>query len=122
MRLAVYWFRCAANHWSSQAQFQLAMCSAKGVGTPKNIIEAYMWANLASRNGYENAKLLCELLENRKLINDAAIVEAKQRADAFTRTNPVTAAALQLHDVVENIHLYGNPPQTNSAPCARGQS
>lgn len=116
MRLAVHWFTNAANRWNPQAQFQLAMCYAKGVGLPKDIVKAYMWATVASRNGYQNATSLCGLLENQKLINNGEIAAAKQLADLFTRTNSVTASQYQFHDVVENIHLYENQTRTNSVP------
>lgn len=46
-----------------EAQFLVAQALMLGAGTPKNYFMSYMWANIASANGYTEARALMETLE-----------------------------------------------------------
>jgi len=46
-----------------EAQFLVAQALMLGAGIPKNYFMSYMWANIASANGYTKARALMETLE-----------------------------------------------------------
>ena len=53
---ARFWFDVGATHGNSEAQFDLGLMYARGVGGPANRAEATMWIKKAAGGGYRPAK------------------------------------------------------------------
>ena len=50
---AMKWYRKAADHGHTQAQFHLGLMYAYGRGGPENVAEAYFWVLLAKKSGVD---------------------------------------------------------------------
>jgi TPR repeat protein len=55
---AVHWFREAADQGDASGQLNLAMAYWLGLGVPKDLIEAYLWATLSADQHNEEAQEL----------------------------------------------------------------
>ena len=62
---AVKWYRKSAEQGDTWAQNNLGSMYAKGKGVAKDYKQAYMWYNIASTNGKENASKNRDILEKR---------------------------------------------------------
>ena len=75
------WFHKAAAQGNIQAQFSLAQNCYRGIGDPKDIVEAYKWACLSTASGDETAlKWRAYLTSNMTL---EQIADGKKRVAAF---------------------------------------
>ena len=81
--VAVAWYLRAAKQNNAEAQFMLGLLYADGTGVVKNYAEAYMWLNLASAQGHEQAKEWLHKLELEPKITQEQITEGQRRAAAF---------------------------------------
>jgi TPR repeat protein len=52
---AVKWFRRSANQRVAGAQFELSGMYCKGMGVKRDVVQAHMWANLATAQGMTGA-------------------------------------------------------------------
>ena len=75
---AVRLFRLAAAQGLAQAQGGLAVQYAVGQGVQKDIVKAYMWSDLTSRQGYGNASTVRDALA--KELSAQQITEAQRLA------------------------------------------
>ena len=55
---AVRWFRAAAEQDDPRGELNLAMAHWMGLGIPRDVIEAYLWASLSAAKGNEEGKEL----------------------------------------------------------------
>jgi TPR repeat protein len=62
---AAKWYRKAAEQNDADAQLNLGVYYAEGVGVAQDQVEAYMWLVLAAGQGDENAKKGTTILENK---------------------------------------------------------
>lgn len=75
---AFKWFVKAANYGVSDSQYNLGILYARGIGVPKNMIEAYKWFALAAAQGDKEA--------GKKQDEVAQKLDAKEMAQARTAT------------------------------------
>ena len=83
-------FLIAARAGDTTAQYNLAVMNAKGEGAPKNIINAYMWVDVAVKNGVEEGRDL-----RNELLKD---MSSQQVFKAQTLINQCT----------ENVYIYSD--------------
>lgn len=76
------WYRKAAEQNDADAQYNLAICYARGDGVAEDWAEAYKWLSLAARQGYEDAKTYMTALES-KLLTPEQIAQGQKRAREF---------------------------------------
>lgn len=62
---AVEWFKKAANQGDIDAQYNLALMYANGMGTDKNELQAYFWSMLSGEKGNKNAQQLNDVMAER---------------------------------------------------------
>jgi TPR repeat protein len=63
-RLAVDWYRSAAEQGNATAQYNLGAKYANGEGVKRDYVRAHMWWNLAASRGNYNAPYSREKIEN----------------------------------------------------------
>ncbi|MDC4501121.1 sel1 repeat family protein, partial [Acinetobacter baumannii] len=57
-KIAVEWYQKAATQGNVNAQFNLGILYAKGLGVSKNYEIAKQWIEKAAEQGHENAKII----------------------------------------------------------------
>ena len=60
---AVKWYRKAAEQGDADAQANLGLMYALGVGVPKDLVQAHAWCNIAGAKGHEPAKRGLAIIE-----------------------------------------------------------
>jgi TPR repeat protein len=75
---AAYWFTKAAEQEDAFAQYNLGVAYAKGEGLPQNNKLAYVWSSLAVSNGFEKARHLRDLVEQK--LTPQLLAEAQELA------------------------------------------
>lgn len=53
---ALKWYRQAATKGSPRAKYEIAVLYGRGLGTPKDQVEAYRWCESAAESGYPQAQ------------------------------------------------------------------
>src|SRR5262249_41978333 len=71
------WMRRAADQGDRTAQFNLGVMYSSGRGIPKDLVQAYMWTELAASSGETNSVKLLDSLQ--KLMTADQISQARQR-------------------------------------------
>ncbi len=61
---AVKWYRKAADQGDANAQYNLGAKYFTGQGVLIDIVQAYLWLNLSSANGYEKALANIKIVKN----------------------------------------------------------
>ena len=59
---ATKWFRLAAEQGDVKGQYSLGLIYGEGISVIKNYVIAHMWFNIATSNGYEDAKKTRDLI------------------------------------------------------------
>ena len=75
------------------ARYELALCYEEGSGTPKNIVEAYKWFNLAAAQGLDAAAKARDRVG--KLMSLDQVADAQRRSVEF---RPVTELNQSIRD------------------------
>ena len=83
--MAVFWYRKSGDQGHAPAQLALSSAYYDGEGVPKDLVIAYMWANLAAAQGNFGAKATREALK--KEMTPAQIAEG-QRLSREWRPKP----------------------------------
>jgi TPR repeat protein len=82
---AVKWAQRAADQSHAEAQCLLSICYGTGEGVPRNYVQAYKWASLASAHGLETAKPILSGLEQYGMTAEQ-IAEGQRLAREFKPT------------------------------------
>jgi len=94
---AAVWYRKAAEQGASGAQLMLGRLYLRGAGVPKDVVQAYMWINLAAAQGLNEmsaaARIQRDALEEDMTPAQIAEAQAMGRAimtgkSPFTSTSP----------------------------------
>ena len=83
--IALKCYTRSAEQGNTFAQHQLSLLYYFGNGVPQDTVRAYMWANLASANGFEMAEQLHQVLKEQ--MNPSQIEEARSLAKACKDEN-----------------------------------
>ncbi len=86
-----YWFSRSARLGHGRAQYNLGVMYARGVGTAQNLMEAYVWFNLAAAQGTPNAARARDSIAAD--LPRSAVIEAQQRSTAYSNTIAKNARA-----------------------------
>ena len=78
------WYRKAAEQGHPGAQTNLGVLYYKGNGVKQDFVEAEKWFNIASKVGYEDAKMNSELMT--KLMTSEQVAEAQRQAGEWKQT------------------------------------
>ena len=83
------WFLKAANQDYAPAQFEAGRCLQAGMGTARDLVEAYKWYELALKKGYQTNTIKAYHQELAKGMKPEQVVEGKKRVEQF---KPVAAS------------------------------
>ena len=79
-------YRRAAGHCLAVAQYNLGLMYAKGDGVPSDYVQAHMWLNLASLQGYEKANKNRDIAAEK--MSSVQIEEAQCMAREWLEAHP----------------------------------
>ena len=113
--LASKWYGEAAAYGLADSQFNLGILAEHGLGTPKNLPEAYKWFALAATGGDEEAAKRRELIKLQ--LDPADLAEAEGTVGAWTAKD----AAPEANEVLEPQEWADASPATNASLVTRAQ-
>ncbi len=79
-------YRRAAGHCLAVAQYNLGLTYAEGNGVPPDYVQAHMWLNLASLQGYEKANKNRDIVAEK--MSSAQIEKAQRMAREWLEAHP----------------------------------
>ena len=87
---ATKWFREAADRGVPLAQAMLAVRYRSGLGTKRDLVQAYKWSALASAAGTRETER--DLRDLEKQMSDAQLAEARKLVEDWKRDHPPNAS------------------------------
>ncbi len=79
------WYMKAAEQGDADAQYKLGFMYKEGQGVSQDVVQAYMWLNLAAKTGLEDAKY------------DRAVVGGKLTKDRIAEAEGLAREWLEKH-------------------------
>ncbi len=113
---AVKWYRLAAEQGNADAQRNIGVMYATGLGVTQDDVQAHMWFNLAAAQGDKNSAKGRDLVE--KLMTTADIAKAQRMArqwrpgqqSTVPRSSGTTAAGKRIANVQRDLAALGYDP------------
>jgi len=84
---ALKWFRLAAENRNADAMYALSLMYFNGQGVKNNKYIAYMWSDIAARNGNENAKEMRDSYIEMYSMKSEQILKAQELVDECIEKN-----------------------------------
>ena len=111
------WFQQAAQHGLVDAQYNLGVVHAEGIGTSQDLVTALFWFEIAAKAGDTGAEQEVKNLRTRVSMSDA--LETSERVKDWKAKQPVALANGRFGAQRWNT---GNPLQVKAVQTALGST